>query len=123
MISGFRCKAEENCPLQGCYAASSDNSLPTFRNNISITFLDPLKVGPIGCRETSVRKYYSLRNNFFIFYQYIYIWLYSCLTLIYILLLLCLCIHYCMFTYLHRASWHSSATLTEVFPCFSSVGR
>ena len=20
--------------------------------------------------------------------------------------------------YLHRASWHSSATLTEVFPCF-----
>jgi hypothetical protein len=28
---------------------------------------------------------------------------------------------YCMFMYLHRASWHSSATLTEVFPCFSSV--
>jgi len=25
---------------------------------------------------------------------------------------------YCMFMYLHRASWHSSATLTEVFPCF-----
>ena len=24
---------------------------------------------------------------------------------------------YCMFIYLHRASWHSSATLTEVFPC------
>ena len=24
----------------------------------------------------------------------------------------------CMFMYLHRASWHSSATLTEVFPCF-----
>jgi hypothetical protein len=24
---------------------------------------------------------------------------------------------YCMFMYLHRASWHSSATLTEVFPC------
>jgi len=23
-----------------------------------------------------------------------------------------------MFMYLHRASWHSSATLTEVFPCF-----
>jgi len=23
-----------------------------------------------------------------------------------------------MFVYLHRASWHSSATLTEVFPCF-----
>ena len=25
---------------------------------------------------------------------------------------------YCMFMYLHRANWHSSATLTEVFPCF-----
>jgi hypothetical protein len=24
---------------------------------------------------------------------------------------------YCMFMDLHRASWHSSATLTEVFPC------
>jgi hypothetical protein len=23
-----------------------------------------------------------------------------------------------MFMYLHRASWHSSATLTDVFPCF-----
>ena len=26
---------------------------------------------------------------------------------------------YCMFMYLHRASWHSSATLTDVFPYFS----
>jgi hypothetical protein len=25
---------------------------------------------------------------------------------------------FCMFMYFHRASWHSSATLTEVFPCF-----
>jgi len=25
---------------------------------------------------------------------------------------------YCVFMCLHRASWHSSATLTEVFPCF-----
>jgi len=25
---------------------------------------------------------------------------------------------YCMFTYLLRASWHSSASLTEVFPAF-----
>ena len=25
---------------------------------------------------------------------------------------------YCMFMYLRRANWHSSATLTEVFPCF-----
>jgi hypothetical protein len=36
--------------------------------------------------------------------------------------IVCLCIYcmfiYCMFKYLHRASWHSSATLTEVFPYF-----
>jgi hypothetical protein len=25
---------------------------------------------------------------------------------------------YCLFMYLHRTSWHSPATLTEVFPCF-----
>jgi len=25
---------------------------------------------------------------------------------------------YCLFMHLHRASWHSSATLTEVSPCF-----
>ena len=25
---------------------------------------------------------------------------------------------YCMFMYLHLASWHSSAAVTEVFPCF-----
>ena len=25
---------------------------------------------------------------------------------------------YCIFMYLHRANWHSSATLNEVFPCF-----
>jgi len=25
---------------------------------------------------------------------------------------------YCMFMYLHRANWHSSAILTEVLPCF-----
>jgi hypothetical protein len=31
--------------------------------------------------------------------------------------IICLCIH-CMFMYLHRASWHSSPTLTEVFRCF-----
>ena len=30
---------------------------------------------------------------------------------------------YCMFMYLHRASWHSSATLTEVFRGFFSIVR
>ena len=30
---------------------------------------------------------------------------------------------YCMFTYPHRASWHSPATLTEVFPCFFLIWK
>ena len=49
VIAGFRRKADGNCVLLGFYAASSPN---------------PLKMGPIGCHETSARNYhYSLRNN------------------------------------------------------------
>jgi hypothetical protein len=46
----------------------------------------------------------------------------------YVFLLLCLFIliimHvlFCIFCF-HRVNWHSSATLTEIFPCFSSVVR
>ena len=42
----------------------------------------------------------------------------------YVFLLVCLCILivmyalFCIFGF-HRANWHSSATLTEVFTCFS----
>jgi len=41
----------------------------------------------------------------------------------YVFLLLCLCILIVMYILLcifrfHRANWHFSATLTEVFPCF-----
>jgi hypothetical protein len=58
----------ENCSLLDYYTASSFNFLPTFRDNLSISSsrvrgqeLDPLKMGPIGCPETSVRNYhYSL---------------------------------------------------------------
>jgi hypothetical protein len=46
----------ENCALLRSYAACSDNFLPTCREK---SFLDslPLKMGPIGCPETSVRTY------------------------------------------------------------------
>ena len=37
---------------------------------------------------------------------------------IYVFLLLCLCILIVCFCIFHRATWLSSATLTEVFPCF-----
>jgi len=39
----------ENCAILGYYAASSINSLPTFRD--------------LGCPETSVRNYYYLLRN------------------------------------------------------------
>ena len=36
VTSGFRREVDENCALLGCYAASSGNSLPTFRDNMSV---------------------------------------------------------------------------------------
>jgi len=66
--------SEENCTLLGYYAESSGNYLPTFRDKLSVPFSglknpnnkegETLKMGPIGCGETSVRNdHYSLRNN------------------------------------------------------------
>jgi len=65
----------EECALLGYYAASSGNFLPTFRDNLwapisgvknpreRITIL-PLKMGPIGSPETSLRNcQYSQRIN------------------------------------------------------------
>jgi hypothetical protein len=74
-ISGFRCEVDENCTLLGCYAASSGNFLPTFRDNLSVPssgaqnskgILDywTVKMGQRGFPETSAINYhYSLRNN------------------------------------------------------------
>jgi len=51
----------------------------------------------------------------FNFVNYVFLFLYLCIiTVTYVL--------FCIFCF-HRANWHSSATLTEVFPCFSSVVR
>ena len=57
-------------PLLRCYAAWSDNFLPTFRDNLSFPcwrlkkFISwPLKIGPVGCPETSVRNYHCLLRN------------------------------------------------------------
>jgi hypothetical protein len=36
MISGFRRDVEEICALLGCYAASSSDFLPSFRDNLSV---------------------------------------------------------------------------------------
>ena len=57
-------KKQRNCALLGCYAASSGNFLPTFRDNLTVPSSWPLKMGSIVCAETSVRNYhYSLRKN------------------------------------------------------------
>jgi len=62
----------EICALLGSYAVCSGNSSPTFRDNLSVlpssfknpkSSSSPLKMDPIGCRETSVSYHYMLRNN------------------------------------------------------------
>jgi len=37
VISGFRCEVGEFCTLLGYYTAYSGNSVPTFRDNLSVT--------------------------------------------------------------------------------------
>ena len=74
--SWFRASATKQMrTLLGCYAASSGNFLPTFRNNLSVTSSRVknsrsafnswlLKMGQAVCPETSVRNHhYSLRNR------------------------------------------------------------
>ena len=72
----WRSLLDEFCALMGNYAAYGGNSLPTFRVNLSAPvfrgsrsffcsfwILEPLKMGPIGCPETSARYYHhTLRN-------------------------------------------------------------
>jgi hypothetical protein len=53
VISGFQREVERNCALLGYYIASSGNSLPTFRGNLSVPF-SRVNTGP----ETSVSNYY-----------------------------------------------------------------
>ena len=36
MISGFNFEVDENCAFMGYYAASGDNFMPTFRDNLSV---------------------------------------------------------------------------------------
>jgi hypothetical protein len=65
-ISGFHHEVDEICALLQNYAAHSDNSLPTFRDNLSIpssSLKNPRRMGRIGCPETSVKNCdYTLRN-------------------------------------------------------------
>jgi len=63
VISSFRREEDENCALLSCYTASSGDSLPTFRDSLSVPtsgvhFLDfwLTKMRPLVCPERSVRN-------------------------------------------------------------------
>jgi len=58
-ISGFHHKADANCALLRCFPASSGNSLPTQ----GFLVVWPLKMGPIGCPEPSVRNSHFMWCN------------------------------------------------------------
>jgi hypothetical protein len=63
VITGFRHEVNRNCVLLGYYPAGSGKSLPKFRGNLSVP-TSPLKRGPRGCPETTVRNYhYPLGSN------------------------------------------------------------
>jgi hypothetical protein len=74
MLSRMDFSIFEACALLGYYAAYTGNSLPPFQNNLSV--LSPrikkymknwvswlLKMGPIGCPETSVRNCHYMTSN------------------------------------------------------------
>jgi hypothetical protein len=67
VISDFRCEVDENSSLLPCYAAYSGNSLPTFRDNLSVSSSKVKglsKIRPKGYLETSVRNYkYAMLNT------------------------------------------------------------
>ena len=67
MTSGFRHKVEQNCTLQGYYAASSSNLLLMFQHNLSVPSLGvknpKVKMGPIGCPETLVTNYHYMLHT------------------------------------------------------------
>ena len=61
VISGFYLEVDENYAFLGYYVAGNDNS----GQPIGHIFKDsrPLKIGRIGCPETSVRNYHNLLRN------------------------------------------------------------
>jgi hypothetical protein len=71
VISGFRRAVDEICALLGCCAPSIGSSVSTFRDNLSVRSSRvktsktswPLKMGPIGTPETSVKDYHSTLPN------------------------------------------------------------
>jgi len=63
----------------------------------------------------SQRFHHHIKNNMFNFVSYVFLFLCLCILIV-------MSVLFCIFCF-HRASWHSSATLTEIFRAFSSVLR
>jgi hypothetical protein len=66
--------------------------------------------------------FHDLLIPFFIVYLvYVCMLLFNFVNYVFLLFCLCIlivmCVLFCIFCF-HRANWHSSAILTEVFPCF-----
>ena len=55
----YRCRSLKSRRVESTQA-SGGNSLPTFRDNLSVpsSRVKNLKTGPVGCPETSVRNYH-----------------------------------------------------------------
>jgi len=53
----------ENCDLLGCYAASSGNFLPTFRDNLSVSSSGVKNGNDILSQKPVRNNHYSPRNN------------------------------------------------------------
>ena len=70
LIAFFLREIDANCVLLVCHTASNGNSLPTFRNNLSVPFqvskmgpIGSLKKGPMGCPETSLKPRRTLFSS------------------------------------------------------------
>ena len=63
VISDFRREVDENCAILRYYAASSGNSLPTFRDNLSVPFPPPSSTLSSG--TTLLRTYHRPHSSLY----------------------------------------------------------
>ena len=63
MISGFSRKEDKNCTLQGCYAASSGNSLRTLWDNLSVPSSKPQDGTDRRYENCALLSYYAANSG------------------------------------------------------------